>query len=103
MPDAAAAEVTLSLHGWAVMTLTAGALWAFTRERIPLELTSFSLLVILAVGFSLFPYQGLDPTDFFLGFGHEALVAVCALMVVGQGLVATGASLAGSTPAITLG
>lgn len=91
MPDPAAAEVALSAHGWAVMLLTAAALWAFTRERIPLEITSLGLLVILAVGFSLFPYRNLDPTDFFLGFGHEALVAVCALMVVGQGLVATGA------------
>ena len=29
--------------------------------------------------------------DFFRGFGHEALVAVCALMIAGQGIVRTGA------------
>jgi di/tricarboxylate transporter len=92
MPDPAAGlDVALNAHSFAVMLLTLGALWAFTRERMPLEITSLGLLVLLAVGFSLFPYEDLDPTDFFLGFGHEALVAVCALMVVGQGLVQTGA------------
>ena len=30
-------------------------------------------------------------TEFFSGFGHQALIAVCALMVAGQGLVRTGA------------
>ena len=53
------------------------------------------LIVVLTVGFSLFPFEHgslrLDPVDFFYGFGHEALIAVCALMVVGQGLVLTGA------------
>jgi di/tricarboxylate transporter len=29
--------------------------------------------------------------EFFQGFGHEALVAVCALMIAGQGIVRTGA------------
>jgi di/tricarboxylate transporter len=33
----------------------------------------------------------LQASDFFLGFGHKALVAVCALMIVGQGLIRTGA------------
>jgi hypothetical protein len=39
-----------------------------------------------------FPYvtsQGehVEAVDFFSGFGHEALVAVCALMIAGNGLV----------------
>ncbi len=46
---------------------------------------------MLATGFALFPYAGVRPADFFAGFGHEALIAVCALMVLGQGLVRTGA------------
>jgi di/tricarboxylate transporter len=33
----------------------------------------------------------LAPVDFFTGFGHEALVAICSLMVLGRGLVMTGA------------
>ncbi|MDH3644315.1 MAG: SLC13 family permease, partial [Gammaproteobacteria bacterium] len=93
MPELAvsAAIAAPNGHAIAVMLLTVVALYLFTRDKIPLELTSLGLLAILAVGFSLFPYEELAPTDFFLGLGHEALVAVCALMVVGQGLVRTGA------------
>jgi len=78
-------------HAVAVMLLTVVALFLFARERLPLEMTSLGLLATLLVGFSLFPYPGFDVANLFSGFGHEALIAVCALMVVGQGLVHTGA------------
>jgi di/tricarboxylate transporter len=82
-------------HAAAVLILTALALFLFTRERIPLETSSLSVLVILTVGFELFPYHGsegqLHALDFFSGFGHEALVAVCALMIAGYGMARTGA------------
>jgi di/tricarboxylate transporter len=82
-------------HGLAVLALILIALFLFTRERIPLETSSLVVLVLLAAGFELFPYfrEGvqLHAVDFFRGFGHEALVAVCALMIAGQGLVRTGA------------
>jgi di/tricarboxylate transporter len=82
-------------HAIAMLVLTGVALVLFTRERFPLELSSLILLVILTMGFALFPYEKdgvvLEPTELFFGLGHEALVAVCALMVVGQGLVRTGA------------
>ncbi|MEM6937871.1 MAG: SLC13 family permease, partial [Pseudomonadota bacterium] len=82
-------------HAIAVLALTGLALILFTRENIPLETTSLFVLVVLALGFRLFPYESLEGrlevTDFFHGFGHKALVAVCALMIVGNGLVRTGA------------
>ena len=82
-------------HALAVMLLIFAALVLFTRENIPLETTSLIVLVLLAVGFAIFPYQAdgetIQPSDFFLGFGHKALVAVCALMIVGEGLIRTGA------------
>ncbi|WP_428635199.1 SLC13 family permease [Sedimenticola sp.] len=82
-------------HGLAVLFLVVVALALFTRERIPLETSSLAVLVLLAVAFELFPYQAaagqIHAIDFFMGFGHEALVAVCALMIAGQGLVRTGA------------
>ena len=82
-------------HGVAVLLLTGLALILFTRERIPLETSSLFVLVVLALGFTLFPYNAHGETvsvsDFFHGFGHKALVAVAALMIVGQGLVRTGA------------
>ena len=82
-------------HALALLALTLVALFLFTRERIPLETSSLVILVLLTVGFELFPYHDesgtLHPVDFFSGFGHEALVAVCGLMIIGHGLVRTGA------------
>ena len=83
-------------HAVAVMLLTLAALVLFTRDRIPLETSSLVVLVVLVLGFQLFPYTAADgrmlsPVGFFGGFAHEALVAVVALMVAGQGLVRTGA------------
>lgn len=78
-------------HAIGVLVLTAAALFAFTRDRIPLETTSLCLLAALAAAFTVFPYPGVQVSDFFAGFGHKALVAVCCLMIVGRGLVRTGA------------
>ncbi len=83
-------------HALAVMILIIVALVLFTRENIPLETTSLVVLVLLTAGFTLFPYtndngETLKSSDFFLGFGHKALIAVSALMIVGEGLIRTGA------------
>ncbi len=82
-------------HALAVMILIFGALVLFTRETIPLQTTSLVVLVTITVGFTLFPFEAdgkvLQASDFFLGFGNKALVAVCGLMLVGQGLIRTGA------------
>ncbi len=76
------------------MALVVLALVLFTRERIPLETSCLAVMVILVVGFQIFPYESggvpLRAVQFFSGFGHEALVAICALMVLGAGLEATG-------------
>ena len=80
-------------HALAVPGLTVVALFLFTRERIPLETSSLLVLALLAAGLEWFPYhydsQTLHAPDFFYGFGHPALVAVCGLMIVGHGLVRT--------------
>jgi len=82
-------------HALFSMVITAFALFLFTRKNLPLEISSLALLGFLTVVFSLFPFQDNGETfeaiEFFYGFGHEALIAVCSLMVVGQGLVNTGA------------
>ncbi|MFA5701294.1 MAG: SLC13 family permease, partial [Desulfuromonas sp.] len=81
-------------HALAVLALALLALLLFTREKLPLETSSLLILASLALGFELFPFQVdgkiLRAVDFFQGFGHEALVAVCALMIAGQGIVRTG-------------
>ncbi len=83
-------------HAIAVMILIVISLVMFTRESIPFETTGLFVIISLFVGFQLFPFRQTDgsyvvPTDFLMGFGHKALVAVCALMIVGEGLIRTGA------------
>ena len=86
--------VSPDAHGIAVLLLTAVALFLFTRDRFALESTSLGVLIALIAGFQLFPYTRdgvtLGTTEFFAGFGNEALVAVCALMMVCKGLETTG-------------
>lgn len=83
-------------HALAVLALVVIALFLFSRDKLSIETSSLIILALLTLGFTVFPYvtaQGnsIEPVDFFSGFGHEALVAVCALMVAGSGLVRTGA------------
>ena len=82
-------------HGTMVMVLVGFALVLFASEKLPLASASLVILVILCLLFETIPYEATDgrlrASDLLLGFGHQALVAVCALMIAGQGLVRTGA------------
>ena len=82
-------------HGIAVLILTGIALVLFTRDKIPLETTSLVVLVLLAAGFQIFPYiiegRVFSSVEFFSGFGNEALITICALMIIGQAIERTGA------------
>ncbi len=86
---------SLSFHAMVVMGIILSALFLFTREDLPLASSSLFILVTLVLFFEVFPYttegRTLAARDFFSGFGHEALIAVSALMIAGQGLVRTGA------------
>jgi len=87
--------ITPDVHGVAVLLLTAVALFLFTRDSLPLETSSLVILIVLVAGFQFFPYESggepLGPAQFFSGFGNEALIAICALMIVGKALETTGA------------
>jgi di/tricarboxylate transporter len=78
-------------HALSVILLTGVALFLFTKDRIPLETTGLTVVLLLVVGFFLFPYKNIRPADFFLSFGNEALVTITALLIVGRGLETTGA------------
>jgi di/tricarboxylate transporter len=83
-----------NLHAVAVLLLTVVALVLFSNKKISLESSSLMILVALSVGFELFPFHAngttLHAVDFFIGFGNEALIAVCALMIAGQAVLRTG-------------
>ena len=82
-------------HAIAVLALTVVAFVLFTRERIPIPVTALFVIATLALGLHLFPYERdgvrLGAQQVFSGFGHEALVAICCLMILGRALMVTGA------------
>jgi len=84
-----------NMHALVMLLMTGVALYLFSREKIQIESTSLAILVMVVVGFEVFPFEGvrgsIEPMTFFYGFGHEALIAVCALMIAGEALARTGA------------
>ena len=83
-------------HALLAILLAAGTLIALTRETWRRETVAIAVLAILTIFFELFPYRGADGVPFpaaelFGGFGHSALIAVCALAIIGHGLLRTGA------------
>ncbi len=82
-------------HALGAMLLTVGMFIAFARGRIATEIVSLATIALIALGLFFFPLDPLHPTDglmlAFSGFGHPALITICALMIMGRGLVVTGA------------
>jgi len=85
----------LTPHGWAVIAIAITVFVLLARDTLSVELGSLTLLGALALLFQMFPLavdgHPVHGTDFFYGFGHEALIAICCLMIHGYALIATGA------------
>ena len=84
-----------SYHAIAAMVVTMLMFIAFARGRMSVEIISLLTIAVIAVGLYFFPLPNAKPTDgltvAFAGFGHYALITICALMIMGRGLVVTGA------------
>lgn len=86
-----------SLQMWLTLALTGGAVVAYALELLPVELISLGIIGALLLLFQLFPLVGADgvallaPADLLAGFSSPALIAVSALLVVGEAMVSTGA------------
>jgi len=82
-------------HALFALSATVLALWLFTSDRLPLEAWGLAVLALLVIVFQLLPYESageaLTPRRLLEGFGNEALITVCLLMIVGKGLETTGA------------
>lgn len=87
---------------WVTLYLAVAVIVLFAVEKIPLELTSLGLVATLLVLFDVFPLCGatacrpgdenlLTASRLLVGFANPALIAVLALLVIGQGMVRTGA------------
>ena len=65
------------------------------KGALKIEVVSLLLIAVLALLLYFFPVEregaqaGIEIA--FGGFGHEALIAICCLMILGRGLVVTGA------------
>ena len=84
-------------HMCFVLFLTAVAVVLFAREKIPLEVTSIGLLTVLLLFGQVFPIADatgnnqLDAAKLLAGFANPSLIAVLALLVMGQGIIQTDA------------
>ena len=83
-----------SLHAAAALVLAIAMFYGFASGRRP-EIVSLITIGVIALGLYFFPITGNAPQDgltlAFEGFGHHALITICALMILGRGLVVTGA------------
>lgn len=84
-----------SVHAMAAIALAVAMFVGFARGRARIEIISLLTIGAIALGLYFFPLPGTAPADglslAFGGFGHHALITICALMVLGRGLVVTGA------------
>ncbi|MCG8511338.1 MAG: SLC13 family permease [Rhodospirillales bacterium] len=81
----------------AVFAIIFGALILFALEKVPMEITAIGVVCVLLTFFSFFPIVDADganrlpPARILHGFANPALITVLALMVMGQGMLRTGA------------
>ncbi|MBK7162207.1 MAG: SLC13 family permease [Sphingomonadales bacterium] len=77
------------------MLLAFAMFYGFARGKLAVEIISLLTIGAIALGLYFFPLPGGTARDglvlAFEGFGHHALVTICALMIMGRGLVVTGA------------
>jgi di/tricarboxylate transporter len=85
-----------SLPMWFTLALTAAAIVAYAFELLPIELIGLGILGLLLLLFQLVPLldpggAALGPGEILAGFASPALIAVSALLVIGEAMVTTGA------------
>lgn len=86
-----------NIHLWFSLSVTVIAVILFVREKVPLEVSSIFILGLLMLFGQFFPlYDGagdnsLSAASLLQGFANPALIAVLALLVMGQGLIQTDA------------
>lgn len=98
-----------TLQMWLTFAIVVGAIVAYASDKIPLEISSIATVAILLFVFELVPLYGEDGSraitgrDLLMGFADPALITIMALLVVGQGLVQTGALNGPAHAIVTLG
>jgi di/tricarboxylate transporter len=87
--------VAPSFHAVGAMLLAVAMFYAFAHGKLRIEIISLLTIGAIALGLYVFPIPGDDKYGgfslAFAGFGHTALVTIVSLMILGRGLVVTGA------------
>ena len=89
--------VVPTIQMWLTFAIVLGAIVAYAYDKIPLEISSMATVGLLLALFEIAPLYGDDGNqlitvrDLLQGFADPALITIMALLVVGQGLVQTGA------------
>ncbi|NNE57895.1 MAG: SLC13 family permease [Hellea sp.] len=93
--------VAVTWQMWATMGIIAIAVFLYFREKFSIESISVGIIVAFLIFFHFFapanpanpsePLGGLDSKALLSGFAAPALIAIMALLVVGQGMYHTGA------------
>lgn len=83
------------IHMWFMLFLTAFAIYGFVREKYPLEVISVFLMTVLLLYGQIFHIADdsgndlLSPKNILAGFANPSLIAVLALLVMGQAMIHT--------------
>lgn len=87
----------MEFHMWFGIIVTVLAVYSFMKEKISLEMTALSIVAVLLVYGQIFPLNDitgenvLSPTKLLAGFANPSLLAVLALLIMGQGMLQTEA------------
>ena len=87
--------IDANFHMWFMLFLTGAAIYAFVREKLPLEVTSVMIMTVLLLYGQVFSITGdagknlLDAKTILSGFSNPSLIAVLALLVMGQAMIHT--------------
>ncbi|MGY8960076.1 MAG: SLC13 family permease, partial [Alphaproteobacteria bacterium] len=99
----------VTLQMTAVFALIAVSFFLYATEKAPLEVTSLGVICALLILFHLAPVldaggtNKLDGARLLSGFANPALIAVLALLVIGDALGRTGALDRGAALLLDLG
>ncbi len=67
-----------------VFVIIVGALYLFTTEKLPIELTAFLIMVVLMI------FNIVTPTEGVSGFSNSATITVMAMFILSAGIQKTG-------------
>jgi di/tricarboxylate transporter len=86
-----------TFHTWFVLAFIAVVVISYAYEKISIEMTSIFAISILMVFFHIFPLYDqagkiiLNPETILIGFANPALIAIIALLIIGQAIIASNA------------